>query len=350
MDKKENKIEKAVTDNKLNNRFWLTKKTTYSLLAILACVLLIVVLSFTNATFNEENIKSIKYWVNFAILMAICIFGMIIGQQVGDDISRNNPKGQFRKSLTNYANSYQKVEAKKIFCYFDDWLVIYKEKKLQKKKENYLKNNGIHQMEVLNLDLNELNNLKNPYKKEWADGTTTYFLSCTDEQIQVIKNCLSGKIKVNDLSKSFFVDAFNSISKDMWESAAKSEKKKGLYISANYIYKLLALLAFTLLSSGLEPSSVGQGGYSVIILQMAHRLYTLTMSVIFGTYVGFKMVSMDIQYLDFKTSILNQFYEENDLKIYNHLSLEQKAQKEYEESQKTKEEVISNDGETSILD
>ena len=218
---KENKVSKAVIENKLN-KYGATKKTMYSLLGMAVCMMLIIVLSITQAGFDINSVKTMSFWIEFVILTGLCIYGMLSGQQTGDDVARNNPKGAFRSSLKKFTQVFDSIDVLMLFAYFDEWLDFYRERKIRKKTESILKDNGIHQMEVLNLDISELEKLKAPFKKEWGNGKVTYFLTYTDEQLEVIRFCISGKVKVSKLPRTFFVNAFYNSEKDMWESAAKS--------------------------------------------------------------------------------------------------------------------------------
>ncbi len=339
MDKKqEQQIERAVSDNKLN-KFNFTKKTVYSALSLLICVILIFVMSLTQAVFDASLLRTLSYWVSLSILVALCIFGMTAGQQVGDDYFKNLPNGLFRTALKKFVKAFQRVNDSVLFAYFEDWLIFYRERKLKRKIEQLLKDNGIKQMEVLNLDVKEVEKLTDYYKKSWV-GTDyegkykndeTYFLVYTEEQIEIIKYCLTGKVKVSNLPRSFFVDAFNQSEKDMWESSAKSGKKKSMYLSANYIYKILALIAISVATSGLVPGSKDLGNGQVWI-SLAQRLFCLSTAYVWGIYVGYELTKMDSSYLEFKTDILNLYYEEFNLKIFVPENIEEKAKKGYEEA------------------
>lgn len=336
-----NKVSKSVTNNKLS-KYGVTKKTAYSVSSVIICIFLIIVLSITQATFDPSLIKTVNFWIDFVILSGLSIYGMIAGQQAGDDISRNNPGGAFRNSLRKFSNSFEKLDNLKLFAYFDDWLEIYREKKLRKKIEGLLKDNGIHQMEVLDLDLNELDCLISPYKKEWSDGKApTYFLTYTEEQIKIIRYCLTGKVKVSKLPRTFFVDAFYHSEKDMWESAANSSKKKGRFLSVNYAYKIMALLAISILSAGLVPGGFTDGvAQATMWLTLAKRIFCVISAFIWGLFVGFELVKIDISYLDYKTDVLNLYYQEYDLKIFIPQSVEEKAKVNYEKIKQ--EEAVKN--------
>ena len=340
----------------------ITRKSLYSFFSIAICVILVVVLSLTQATFNQEFYKDINYWIDLGIQVALCIFGITTGIQVGDDINRNNPKGRFRFVLGNYVVIYTYIDTKKLFSFFDDWLEHYRESKQQKKILTYLKENGIHQLEVLDLDLEDLEKLKKPFKKDWK-GTTfykkyyrndmqnscTYFMSYTDTQIEIIKECKSGFIKVSKLSSSFFMDSINKYQTDMWESAAHSHQKKSLYVSLNTIYRIIGLTAFSFIACGLEPIQGGNG--TQVILSLATRLFSLATAIIWGIYTGMELVKIDISYLEYKTQMLTQYRDEIELKVFVPTSIEQKAKELYKQEV---EEVKPNDNEeqrkTSVLE
>lgn len=328
---KESKINKAVVENKLN-KYGVSRKTLYSIGSLVICVLFIVVLSVTSATFNKEKISTIEFWIDFVILAGLSIYGLIAGQQTGDDYGRNNPNGIFRSSLGKYQMSYNKIDVLLLFAYFDDWLDNYREKKLRKKIESILKDNGIHQMEVLDLDLTEVELLRKPFKKEWKNikKEPTYFLTYTDEQISLIKYCMAGKIKVSKLPRSFFVDAFYHSERDMWESAAKADKKKGTYLGVSYTYRIMALLAMSILSAGLDT---GQGADSATVwLNLMKRIFCVFSAFVWGIFVGFEIIKIDVSFLDFKTDVLNNYYQDCELKIYVPETIEEKARKNYEEN------------------
>ena len=329
----ENKVSKSFVDNKLS-KYGVTKKTAYSVGGMLICIFLIIVLSITQAQFDTSLIATVAFWIDFVILAGLCIYGMISGQQTGDDMARNNPNGAFRSSLKKFSFSFARLDNLMLFAYFDEWLDWYRERKLKKKIEGFLKDNGIHQMDVLKLDLSEIDCLKEPFKKEWPNGEKdTYFLTYTDEQIDIIKYCLTGNVKVSKLPRTFFVDAFYHSEKDMWESAAKSTKKKSAFLSINYIYRIVALLVISILSAGLVPGGAEGAGQAAVWLSLAKRVFCVTTAFLWGIFIGFELVKIDISYLDFKTDVLNLYYQECELNIYSPNSLEEKAKKIYEENQ-----------------
>ena len=339
---KNNKINKAFLDNKLN-KYGVTKKSFYALGSLAICILLIVVLSITQARFNTDALTTPDFWIDFVILAGLCIYGMISGQQTGDDMARNNPDGVYRTSLGKYGTTFNKIDILMLFAYFDEWIDFYRERKLKKKIEGILKDAGIHQLSVLELDLTELDELNKPFKKTWNNGKETYFMTYTEEQIELIKYCKGGNIKVSKLPRSFFLDAFYQSEKDMWESAAQSSKKKSTYLSLSYMYRIVFLFSISILSAGLEPGQNGEEGAATIWLSLVKRLFCVTTAFVWGIYIGFEMVKIDVTYLDFKTDVLNQYYQECELKIFVPDTLEEQAKKKYDEIHNVIEEAQDGD-------
>lgn len=339
------------------NEYGVTKKTLYSLISIISVIALIIIVSVANAGFNTEEIKKVSFWVNFALSCGICIYGMISGQQIGDDISRNNKKGAFRSALGKYSIAYKNLEDKKYLPYIEDWLMFFKIRKVKRKMENFLNDYGVYQPEVLNLAKDELSNLLKPYKKDWKqtpfeglyEDDTTYFLSYTQEQIEAIEYCLDGHIKVSPLSKSFFVNPLSQTTKDMWESAAKSEKKKGAFMGLNYAYKIIMLLVMSFILTGLTAGLKGDASVKAIFLDLISRITQMITATVWGVFIGCEIVKIDVAYLGFKEDILKQCVDEIDKGVFVPKTLEEKAKDAYVQQQI--DEVEENEqNETSGID
>ena len=206
-------------------------------------------------------------------------------------------------------------------------------------------------MDVLKLDLLEVDQLTRPFKKVWNTGKKdTYFMTYTQEQIDLIKFCMTGNVKVSKLPRSFFLDAFYHSERDLWESAAKSTKKKSSFLSTSYIYRIFLLLSLSILSSGLQPGNEQETSAATVWLSLIKRLFCVTTAFIWGIYIGFEMVKIDVTYLDFKTDILNLYYQECELKIYIPNTLEEKAKAMYDEVNNITNEEVSEDGNRELRD
>lgn len=352
----QNKINKSFINGKME-KYGITRKTIYSSLSIVACTAIIIVLSITQAYFDPSKLKEVSYWVDLMIQISLCIFGMIAGKQAGDDIAKNTPDGRYRVSLNSYSIVLKAVKDLGLYAYISDWLELYRERKLKEKIKMTLNDNGIKQLEVLDLDFKDLDKLLEPgFRKNWdntpyrakywvekEEKSYTDFVSYTKEQIEVIKFIKQGGVKVSYLPSTFFVSAFLESEKDEWESSAKASKKKGLYVGLNYAYKVLGMAMFSILLTGLQVmiNSEDPTATASMWLTMISRIGTLFMSYIWGTFVGMNLVKIDNEYLDFKISILSLYIEEFKNGSYKIMTVEEKAKKAHEDREKKYQGTIA---------
>jgi len=361
--KQQKKDLRALVDGKMDD-YGVTKKTVYSVLGLLGCLFLVIVLSITGANFDPAVFLTWDYWVMLIIDYAIAIFSMITGRQMGDDMNRNSPEKQYRRELRNYSIQYKRIEDGRMEAHFPTWLGIRRDKKRVDKIHDILKDWHIFQFEVLDLDVSELGNLKNPYKKEWK-GTPyyekylheelnpdtneketvsrTYFKTMSKDQIEVIKAILEGKITVSDVSSSYFLNALKGMSTDEWERAAKAEKKKSTFLTSGYMYRLISMFALSIVLNGIAPSPYGSSA-STIWLNIARRVFVMVMSTTWGIYLGMKVVDMDCVFLCFKTLILTEYANDVDSGEFKFKTEEEIAKEQYErkraEDKKAAEAVV----------
>jgi len=343
----ENKIEQEYNNGKLG-KYGITRKSVYAIGSVLLCIILVIVLSVTQAAFDPEKLQTAAFWIEFVILSGFSIFGMVGGQKTSEDIYRNKSGGAFRKALGRFLKLLGELTDSVYYAYLDDWLESYRERKLKRKIEVFLKGLGIKQMEVLDLDLTELDSLKQPFKKDWKDtiyegkypNDTTYFLSCSDEQIEAIKFVFAGGIKVSNLSSTYFTTAVGNSDKDMWESAAKQEQKKGSYIAVNYSYRIVMLLILCIVSTALTTGMFNESTAETI-LTLVKRLFCILSAYVWGVFLGIQLVKIDVEYLDFKVEILRLFSIECKNGIYKHKDINKIAQEEYEKLNEEREEEVN---------
>ena len=354
-DAKINKGLKALVDGKVEE-YGITKRTLYSSIGIFGCLILTIVMSITGIGFNPDVFMTWNYWTGMIIQFAIAIFAMITGRQIGDDTKRNRPNGQFRRGLLDYKKQYDAIETGNIFEFFEDWLDWFRERKLQRKIIMTLRDFGVKQKEVLDLDYNDLENLSHPFEKDWKgtpfeekyfnkkkNESKTIFQSLTEDQIEAVKKIHEGYVRVPYVSPSYFMDALKGTSVDEWERAAKSDKKTGAKLASGYTYRIFAMLVTSLIANGLI--SVPYDDPKDVALNIAMRIFILITSTIWGIYLGFKIVDMDTVFLAYKTYVLKSYVSEYNSGQYKPESIEEKAEREYneyqEEQRKAKEAVVT---------
>jgi hypothetical protein len=359
---RQSKVGKAFVQGKME-KYGITRKSAYSILSLLACIALIVVLSVTRAYFDPHKLETIEYWVSLMIQVAICIFGMISGKQAGGDVAMNTPNGRYSVSLRAYSLVIGTIKELGLYAYIGDWLENYRQRKLDEKIRMVLGDVGIRQMEVLDLDFQELDNLRTAgWEKNW-DGTPfrakywdekeqishTYFVSYTEHQINVIRAVKEGKVKVSPLPSTFFVSAFSESERDEWESSANAAKRKGMYLGVNYGYRIIGMSLFSIMITGLQVMATAgdETAKMEMLLSMVSNIGTLIMSYLWGVAVGYNIVKIDNDYIDFKASTMTLMVDEYKIGTYKIKSVEEQAKDAHEKRVKASSEVTTIAGETA---
>lgn len=315
-----------------------TKKSIVSVIGILGVILIITFISFVNAQFSGAKIKTWQFWVNLAIMVALGIYSMVMGERLGDDIIKNNENSNFRKTLAKYTKIYDSLLVGVYFSYFADWLEGQRLKKKRKDEMSFLKSCGIHQMEVLELDRSELHNLIHPYRTQ-VNGKTVTFKSLTKAQIEAIEYVFDGNIKVSVIEDEWFKTGVDYKTKDMWESASKASTKKLLLVNEARVFKIATICALSCLTNTLIPGESGDGASKQMMIDYASRIGTIMMAVVSGIFVAWQAINIDRDYLNFKISKLTLFKNEFDSGLYKHETFEEQANRAYEEWERKQEEA-----------
>lgn len=349
---KKNKDIKSIVEGKLDN-YGITKKSIYATIGIIGCLFLVVVMSITGTDFKTDVFVTWNYWITLMIQYGIAIFSMITGRSIGDDTQRNKPNGQYRRELKNYSDNYARIDKLGIYEHFEKWLVTYRERKRQKKIADILRDWHISQSEVLDLDIAELPNLSSPWKKNWENTqfyekylnhdtgkSETIFRSLTDEQIEVLRQIMNGKVQVPNVDASYFLNALKGTSVDEWERAAKADKKKGAKVVSGFTYRLIMMLAISVALNGLIPAPYEDTSVSTVFLDLAKRLFTMISSTIYGIFLGIKVVEMDIVFLGYKSLILKTYGDEYENGTFRPETVEEQARREYEEAEEKRKKAI----------
>lgn len=341
---------KQLIDGKMEE-YGVTKKTLYSAMGIFGCLFLTVAMSITGMGFDPAVFLTWNYWTRMIIQFAISIFAMITGRQIGDDTQRNKPGCQYRRELSKYSAQYARIDSGGMFDHFEAWLDTYRERKLHKKVVETLRDFGIKQNEVLDLDLQDLPHLSHPYVKDWTDTpyfekyldrktgeSKTRFKSLTETQIDALRKIHEGYVRVPAVSSSYFMNALKGTSVDEWERASKADRKKGAQLASGYTYRIIVMLVLSLAANGINPSPYQDN--NAVALNIAMRIFVLITSVIWGIYLGFKAVELDIVFLAYKTYIVKLYGDEYESGKFKPESIQEEIDREFEEYEKERQKAI----------
>lgn len=322
---------------------------------ILFVVGLVLIMSFARPVFkNSFDLTS------FSILLALAIYGTVAGRAEGMQWFVKKAHGLYMFTYNEYLKVVDDIKPFKLFL--DQWLDILFEKKRKQKMYYALSLHNISDVRVLDLDLSELNELKHIYRKDWlhdpkygpsrhakqyakgdveGEPYVSYFNSYTDEQIEVIRAILTGTIKVDKLTETYFLSPSVGKKGDAYYNAP-GEKKEENTVSVWLILSRIALfvLSAILLSNlGFEIYEIASGddGVAVIVQRLidcCSRIFTLFSSVVWGFSVGGKVIDVRQFYLNYRKIVLEDYRDEYNTKVFVPVNINMERKNAYEEEQK----------------
>ena len=332
-------------------------KVQLVLSTILFVIAIVIAMAFVMPFLNPE--KPID-WANLFILIALIIYGLVVGRLEGYDWSITRKNGLYRYTLKQYDEVYNAIEPIRCFLIqYCDFLFV------RKRKEYYHKiliNWGIDDERVLDLSTDELHELIGKhYRKSWLgdekyppsrhaykyregdlgkggknEPYISYFDPYTEEQVKVIKGCITGYFKLEKLPASYFEIPEYNRTKDAYINAQNSGKQKNKITVTTFISRILTLLVFSIVLSTIDFTVYEQGSMADImgvIIDTFTRIFTLISGLMFGFYTGCEVAKIDQYYLSFKVETLRVFKQEYEKGIFNPMNKAEQRIKEYEEEQ-----------------
>ena len=103
-------------------------------------IALIVFMTVANITFDTGKLNLKEYICNSLILVGIMVFGLVMGESVGEDRQLEKVGGIYQTNLGEYMDIRRSIEP--IEIYFPQFYQWYKEKRAYIKKINCLVDEG----------------------------------------------------------------------------------------------------------------------------------------------------------------------------------------------------------------
>lgn len=324
---------------------------------------LVIIMAFAQPIFNKDGIN----FSSLAILVMLCIYGMVAGRMEGIEWSLKREHGLYRYCMNKFDNALNKIkDIKHYFAQYCDYLYI---KKRKTKILKILSNYGIDDERVLDLDCSELHELiGKTYKKNWLGDEThkpsrhaekykngdcgeeyvSYFDSYNEEQVEVIRACITGYFEVSKLSESYFLNPELSKSQDAYFGATTSEKQKNKVSMWMMTSRIIMLILSAVLLSSLAwevYQSTGENDMAVVVQRLmdtGSRIFILVTSIIWGFMIGTEIVKIDTYYVSYRVDVLETFRLEYDQKIFVPKDLKQELKERYNQEEKRREEARMN--------
>ena len=308
---------------------------------ILVGLILVVFISFFNATFDFSNFNWYEWLANSSILVGIMIFGILMGNSTGTDIQQEKVGGLYQNNCIQYNEILVQIEIIKI--YFSQFWLWYKEQKLIEKKVDFLIDNQfdirvakviIKNIEKEDCVVDKLGyNLANPNEKIYVQNGVK-IKKLDNEKLEIVKKTFSfvldtygdsyylslyddGDSKVNEAEKG----------KKIAEKIARDKRRSfGLKISSSLIISIVwgALTIYDLMGGGDDAIKKAW-------LNLISRVSALITSYLSGFSTSVVNVRDKARAIENKTNILKYFKSSYDNKSFVPETYEQMIEREYKE-------------------
>ena len=326
---------------------------------------LIIFMTFFDAIIDPKKLQLSTWLTNSLTVLAIMVFGIIMGESVGQDTQQEKVGGLYQNSCNEYLAIRESI--RQIDTFFSQWWIKHKERRLREKKIDYLvshqfdtqvastivKNIEKSDLVVGKLIYDENRAFEKIYLKENDKGKKIPFKKLDNEQAEIVKHIFT--ITLDTFEPDYYLSLFD-------EDLSTNDVEKGKKI-ANRITKTKIVKKATKIIGSLAISAVwgmltirefinGEGANAdaqrkAAWLNLISRITSLITSFASGYSTSVINVKLQSRALQNKTDILTLYKNETEKKIFVPETYEQMIERELkEQEQYEKEHTV----ETEIVD
>lgn len=321
---------------------------------LLIGLVLIIFISFFNATFDFENINWYEWLANSSILVGIMIFGILMGESTGTDIQQDKVNGRFQTACSEYKDIVLQVECIKV--YFSQFWLWYKERKLIEKKIDYLIDNQfdgrVARIIVNNIDKEDLEsgkllyNVNEPTNKIYVKNGVK-IKKLNDEQIDIVRKIYS--FKLDTYGEGYYLSLFDDTESKVndVEKGKKITEKINRDKRRSFGLKITSSLIISIVWGALTIYELTGGGDSAVKkawMNLLSRVCALITSFFSGYSTSVINVRDKASAIENKVDIIKTFKSSYDNKLFVPETYEEMIEREFKEQELAEsEEVVEED-------
>lgn len=323
---------------------------------LLIGLVLIIFISFFNATFDFENINWFEWLANSSILVGIMIFGILMGGSTGTDIQQDKVNGRFQTACSEYKDITLQVECIKV--YFSQFWLWYKERKLIEKKIDYLIDNQfdgrVARIIVKHIEKEDLvsgkllYNQAEPLQKIYVkNGVKIKKLDL--EKIEIIRKIYS--FTLDTYGEGYYLSLFDDTESKVndVEKGKKINEKINRDKRRNFGLKITSSLIISIVWGALtiyELTGDGDSAVKKAWMNLLSRVCALITSFFSGYSTSVINVRDKASAIENKVDILKTFKSSYDNKLFVPETYEEMIEREFKEQELAEsEEVVEEDTE-----
>ena len=308
---------------------------------LLISLVLVIFISFFNATFDFDNINWFEWLANSSILVGIMIFGILMGNSTGTDIQQEKVGGLYQLNCSKYNDVSEQIEPIKI--YFSQFWLWYKQRKLIEKKIEFLVDNQfdtrVAKIIVNNIEKDDLEsgkllyNIAEPLEKIYIKNNIK-IKKLNNEQIELVR-------KIFDITLDTYGDSYYLSLYDDGDSKV-NEAEKGKKINEkiakdkrnSFVIKITSSLVISIVWGALTIYELSSGGDEAVKkawLNLISRISALITSYLSGFSTSVVNVRDKARAIENKVDILKYFKQSYESKDFIPETYEQMIEREYQE-------------------
>ena len=317
---------------------------------------LIIFMTFFDAIIDPSKLNLSTWLTNSLTVLAIMVFGILMGESVGQDTQQEKVNGLYQNACNDYLAIRECI--REIDTFFSQWWIKHKERRLREKKVDYLVSNQfdtqvanaivkhIEKSDLVKgkLLFDENKQYEKIYLKETENGDKIPFKKLDSEQLEIVKNIFT--IKLDTFEPDYYLSLFD-------EDLSTNDVEKGKKI-ANRITKTKIVKKATKIIGSLAISAVwgmltirefiDSGGVNADAqrkaawLNLISRITSLITSFASGYSTSVINVKLQSRAIQNKTDILTLYKNETEKKLFVPETYEQMIERELEEQERYEKE------------
>ena len=326
---------------------------------------LIIFMTFFDAIIDPKKLQLSTWLTNSLTVLAIMVFGIIMGESVGQDTQQEKVGGLYQNSCNEYLAIRESI--RQIDTFFSQWWIKHKERRLREKKIDYLVSNQFDtqvanaivryieksDLVVGKLVFDENKVFEKIYIKETDNNEKKPFKKLDNEQAEIVKHIFT--ITLDTFEPDYYLSLFD-------EDLSTNDVEKGKKI-ANRITKTKIIKKATKIIGSLAISAVwgmltirefidssganADAQRKAAWLNLISRITSLITSFASGYSTSVINVKLQSRAIQNKTDILTLYKNEYEKKLFVPETYEQmiarelKEQEQYEKEHTVETEIIS---------
>lgn len=321
----------------------ITKKKVIKVTTLIMGLALIAFMTISNAIIDPEHLNFFTWLTNSLILVGIMVFGLLMGESIGEDEQKDKVGGMYQNSINEFKAIEMQIKA--ISIYFSQFFIWFKAREIKTEKIDYLMDNEIDGrwakicVEYLEKDdfqvgkfiIDETKPNEKIYLKTLENGNQVKIHRATQKEADIIKKMFD--VKVETYGYAYYLTyADNEIKGGKLKKAVPLNKKIKHDKRFKRIIKIVSTLFISLIWGMLTTQEfTSDAAKKQAWFLLISRITSLITSFVSGWSSAVLSVKTQSQIIKNKADVLQEFKDATDLKLFEPETYDQMIEREYNE-------------------